>query len=352
MLFDILMGVGYKGGVENVVNRTARFLKDSGHSVRIVQLIDLGYRWVLPNLEIYSLASSEESQLDDIEFFALKYKDLNESHGLPHVIFATGWPITVSVAKIATDAKVKVISWMHGSVEACNEIGLGGYDELKEADAHLAINAVLADKLRQTTKKEVLEVINPIDVSRIVYSNIRETYKLAYVGRIANEKNIPFIIDALRKSSPLWTLDVVGDSDEAGTGVKVLEEYCCDIGVDDRVFFHGWMDNPWEILKDNCALVLASVREGSPLVAVEAMLCGMPVISTPTDGVIDKIVPGENGYLFPFNDTSAFLKILSMIENGMLPRIPAEHVRNSMKRFRGDYPLEDMLEKVMKFVEQ
>ncbi|MBO4899338.1 MAG: glycosyltransferase [Lachnospiraceae bacterium] len=349
MKIDILIGLGYKGGVENVVNLTAEYIASSGNQVRIIQMIWIDYSWASSMVEFHKLADSGEYEINDIEAFSARYDELISASYEPDIVFATSWPVTVLVARKSLKDRSAIISWMHGSIEACSDLKLGGLDELSRADAHLAINRTLARQLRDSTPGEVIEVSNPVDMTRIVYSENRQIGKLAFVGRLANEKNIPFLLNALRYASDRWTLDVIGDSDEDGTGVKILKEYCDQIGVSDRVTFHGWLDNPWEALRDSYALVLPSEREGSPLVAVEAFLCGMVVISTPTDGMIERIIPGENGYLFPFNDTESFLKILTFIEEGKLPPISPASCRASMQHLEGDKPLVDMWNKVMDY---
>ena len=349
MTVDILLGLGYKGGVENVVNLTAEYIASLGNKVRIVQMLWLGYSWASKKIEFYTLADSGEFAPDDVEAFSGRYEKLISETYKPDIVLATSWPVTVPIAGGATKNDSLIISWMHGSVEASKEANLGGFGELVGADAHLAINSILADQLKDKTNGEVIRVYNPIDMTRIVYSEHRKIGKLAFVGRLANEKNIPFLLKALSMASENWVLDVIGDSDEEGTGVRVLSEYCRQLGVLHKVFFHGWLDNPWEVLTDTYALVIPSEREASSLVAVEAMMCGMAVISTPTDGLREKIIPGKNGYLFPFNDTREFLLILSSIEQNVLPPISPALCRESVEFLSGEKPLSDMWNKIVSF---
>ena len=59
----------------------------------------------------------------------------------------------------------------------------------------------------------------------------------------------------------------------------------------------GIRSNVADYLFCSDALVMSSTKEGVPLVVLEAMAVGTPVISTPTGGVLDKIKPGVNGFL-------------------------------------------------------
>ena len=79
----------------------------------------------------------------------------------------------------------------------------------------------------------------------------------------------------------------------------------------------------------------------------EALLCGMLVISTPTDGIADKIIPGKNGYIFDFDDMNTFLKILKYIEEKKFPVITPKECRDSMIYLTTEKPLEDFEKKMV-----
>jgi glycosyltransferase involved in cell wall biosynthesis len=61
-------------------------------------------------------------------------------------------------------------------------------------------------------------------------------------------------------------------------------------------------------------LVMSSTKEGMPLVVLEALCAGLPVISTPAGGVIDIIKDEQNGYIAADYSKDALLqKILQFI---------------------------------------
>jgi glycosyltransferase involved in cell wall biosynthesis len=69
------------------------------------------------------------------------------------------------------------------------------------------------------------------------------------------------------------------------------------LGISKRVEFMGHSSTPMEIWKTHHALVLMSRYEGTPLVLMEAMLAGRPVISTAVAGIPELIKHGLNGFL-------------------------------------------------------
>ena len=63
MTVDILIAVAQKGGVENVINMTAPYLKRNGWEVRVVQLVWEGVAWVTEDIPFYPLLEGRERNL-------------------------------------------------------------------------------------------------------------------------------------------------------------------------------------------------------------------------------------------------------------------------------------------------
>jgi glycosyltransferase involved in cell wall biosynthesis len=89
-----------------------------------------------------------------------------------------------------------------------------------------------------------------------------------------------------------------------GTGEleSYLREVARDLGVEKDVYFLGWQENPFKFLSRADLFVLSSVSEGLGLVVMEAMACGLPVITTNCPGPTELIAPGgkeEFGILVP-----------------------------------------------------
>jgi glycosyltransferase involved in cell wall biosynthesis len=77
---------------------------------------------------------------------------------------------------------------------------------------------------------------------------------------------------------------------------NLLERLTSRLGLSDRVTFAGHV-NVDEIWSSNQVLVLPSRYEGLPLVLVEAMLCGRPVLATDVGGNSEILVDGVTGFL-------------------------------------------------------
>lgn len=124
----------------------------------------------------------------------------------------------------------------------------------------------------------------------------KATYDVAYVGRLSEQKDPIRLMNVLRR-----VVDVLPSAKVVLVGSGELEEQtrneCNRLGLDDNVFFTGFLSNPLGILKSSKLLVMTSRREGTPMCVLEAQALGIPVVSTPTDGIKDVITDGENGFL-------------------------------------------------------
>ena len=79
-----------------------------------------------------------------------------------------------------------------------------------------------------------------------------------------------------------------------------LEQFARQLGIDDTVFFTGFVDNPYPLIKASTALVLTSRLEGFALVLAEAMALGVPVVSCDSPcGPREVLHGGKYGLLVP-----------------------------------------------------
>jgi glycosyltransferase involved in cell wall biosynthesis len=134
------------------------------------------------------------------------------------------------------------------------------------------------------------------------------TLRIGAVGRLAPQKGLDVLIEAMR-SLPDCRLVLVGD----GPDRAKLEELVRARSLGDRVEFAGWVDAPWTASWAFDVLAMPSVNEGFPLVIVEAMLAGIPVVASTVGGIPEIVVPGSTGLLVPPQDPGAFVDALRAI---------------------------------------
>lgn len=120
--------------------------------------------------------------------------------------------------------------------------------------------------------------------------------RLASVARLdPRMKGQDILLEALAQPSwadRSWYLSLYG----AGPMQDSLDRLCRRLGLSSRVTFAG-ISRPEDIWASNHALVMPSRVEGLPLVIVEAMLCGRPVIATDVAGNSEVVEDGVTGFL-------------------------------------------------------
>lgn len=150
--------------------------------------------------------------------------------------------------------------------------------------------------------------------------------RLLYVGRLAVEKGLPIVFESLRQLLPKFPdlmLTVVGD----GSDRSLLEQLTQDMAIADHVNFVGYQSQSAvrEYLRETDIFVLPSFAEGIPVVLMEAMATGVPVVATQIAGVAELVQSGESGYLTPPGDSETLAAAIAKL-------IPDADHRNQLGR--------------------
>jgi len=175
---------------------------------------------------------------------------------------------------------------------------------------------------------------------------------IGYVGRFNPEKGTINFVKAfpliLEKRSSVEFL-IGGDGAQRKEVVSELE----NLGLSDKVKMPGWIPHEelYHFYNDIKILVIPSYTESVPIVAVEAMACGVVVAATAVGGVRDVITDGENGYILEDNSpeviADSVLRILAspglskvsakacnFVQNGFTYRAATERYRDIFGKLR------------------
>ena len=131
-----------------------------------------------------------------------------------------------------------------------------------------------------------------------------------FVGHEFERKGLPLAIDALADVTDAVLL-VVGGTAESISAAKARAAHR---GVADRVVFAGTHTDPVPLLWAADVLVLPSAYEANALVVLEALACGLPVISTRVGFAPDLIVDGENGYLIDRDPAALAARLNGLVD--------------------------------------
>lgn len=131
--------------------------------------------------------------------------------------------------------------------------------------------------------------------------SLRSPLRLLFVGRLAPEKGLVHLVDALASmhaAGRALELDLVGTGPESVT----LRALVRSRGLEANVRFHGQMafgEPLFALYRAADLFVLPSLSEGVPKVIQEAMALGVPVLATAVGGIPGLVHHGENGWLVP-----------------------------------------------------
>ena len=173
--------------------------------------------------------------------------------------------------------------------------------------------------------KNVIRIYNPIDKDEILrkadipceYPQSENCFKLLTIGRLVPQKGYDRLLRVMKKIKEdglKCNLLILGDGE-----MRVqLSNYIKKNNLSDSVILGGFKKNPYKYLKKADCFVCSSRSEGFSLVIAEAMMLGIPVISTYCSGPNELLEEGKYGLLVDNNEEDLYRGIKSIIEDEKL----------------------------------
>ena len=130
-----------------------------------------------------------------------------------------------------------------------------------------------------------------------------------FVGRLRPVKGVEYGIRAFAKAleqNPNMKLALVGEGDQRNQ----LESLSTELGIENNVRFLGARKDLPNVFSACDSVIMPSLNEGFPRVAIEAMASSKPVIATRVGGVPEAIIDGQSGILVPSKDVEAMAKAI------------------------------------------
>ncbi|MEK4065684.1 glycosyltransferase [Peribacillus sp. FSL R5-0717] len=159
-------------------------------------------------------------------------------------------------------------------------------------------------------------IYNGIDTNKFTRSS-RKNEKVTtfvHVGRFSKQKNHKLLIESFALSltkNPNMVLKLIGD----GPLKQEIINMIAALGVEDKVILKGIQKDVRFELNSSDAFILSSDWEGLPISVLEAMSCGLPIISTKSGGTPDIVKDGENGILVNLGDKEGLAKAINELSS-------------------------------------
>lgn len=229
-----------------------------------------------------------------------------------HVHFLTNSTAVAMLARIMGGPTYSAT--VHGPDELTDAPLLDFPAKIEHASFIAAITHFCKSQLIRFSSIEAAEKIKIIhcglDLSGFEATPPPDNRTLVCVGRLCPQKGqaqLPAAVAALKDEFPDMKLVLIGD----GESRAEIEAEIARLGVGDWIEITGWMENAKvrEAVKNARAFLLPSYAEGLPVVIMEALALGRPVISTYIAG-IPELVDEGCGWIIPAGDGDALVRVM------------------------------------------
>lgn len=204
---------------------------------------------------------------------------------------------------------------------------------------------VLTDKSKASWPElsNVTVIPDPITIEVKSEERGKCSKRVVTIGRYAYQKGYDLLLQAwaevepqitqivTEKGSEEWTLDIYGQGDQTDYRMLMTE-----LGIDaNRCHLNGPVEDVVKVYQDSSIFVLSSRFEGFGMVLVEAMACGLPVVSFDCPAGPDEIITdGVDGLLVPSGDVHALAeKLMVLMSDESLRRRLGQQALQTAQRY-------------------
>jgi len=188
----------------------------------------------------------------------------------------------------------------------------------------------------ERTHNNIICIPNPNPLSNQTVANL-DRHRVITVGKLDAQKGYDILINVwalVHQKFPFWKLDIFG----VGEWNEMLYNRICELDLSDSVKLCGLTNNVTEEYLKSSIYVMSSRYEGLPMVLIEAMSCGLPLVSFDCEyGPSEIITDAVDGFLVEENNLEKFAaKICLLIENDELRKDMGNMASINVQRYSKD----------------
>lgn len=334
-----IIGSMGKGGAERVISLLANRYVERGWNVDILMLLSNENKHILKeSIRLIPIGDTEKSRVARIPAWMLgirKYVKQNK----PDRIVSFVARINIITIISCTGLKAKIIVSERNDPVADGRsalVKMMTYRLYPKADKVVFQTKWAQSCFPEKVSKKGVIISNPICIGAEAVCQSKK--KIVSVGRLSEQKNQIMLIEAfaqVREIYPEYKLFIYGE----GNLRNNLENCIKKLRLEEAVFLPGIVNNVHEVISDADMFVLPSNFEGLSNALLEALMMGLPCISTDCAGSNEVIIDGENGLLVPIGDKDRLKdSILRLI---MEPEL-SKKLRINAKLSTGKYKSENI----------
>jgi glycosyltransferase involved in cell wall biosynthesis len=358
-----LISTGGFYGAERTLLELATYLRDQGWDSRVVALEGDGAAELIGRAADQGIQGEAYVPAGRLGFLpmlrrlramlARESRAIVHSHGYKPDVMLAALGIPRSLACFATrhtwysaTAKMKAFEYL-------DKRALRRFDRVvavsEEIYRDLLATGTPADRL-----SKIANGISAPSVDAAARGAIRSEFKIAadeklvvQIGRLTKSKCNAVLLKALAALSGEMKIKVVlvGDGEERAD----LAAFARSVGVEERVVFAGYRRDAAAIMAASDLLAITSNKEGLPIVLLEAMAVGCPIVATPV-GSIPDVLGADSAWIVPVDDEFALVRALR--EALGQPIIANERASRAKSVFLTSYARDKMGRQYLDFYER
>ncbi|MCA1321851.1 glycosyltransferase family 4 protein [Bacillus tianshenii] len=193
--------------------------------------------------------------------------------------------------------------------------------------------------------ENISTIHNGVDLKQFAFQKKRSNgnFKIGILARISEEKNHSFFIDIANQCKGIedFQFFIAGD----GPDQENVKSLITSLGLSEKVIMLGTVREPEKFLKEMDVLLLTSNREVFPMVILEAMAVGTPVISIDRGGIGEAIINGETGFLISDHISNLFLESIMELKRNEFKRLSM--IYSARKKVEKSFSLQQMIKRTL-----
>lgn len=258
------------------------------------------------------------------------------------IVFWRGWNNNFEKKTFSNTLQRYIFKKTYGSIQHCIVLG----DIFKQKIKQIGINDHILFHIETTLANDKYLDVSVID--KKLYNKEVESIQILFISRILKEKGVYIAIDtfsAVQKNiAKPMKLIIAGDGDE----LENVKRYIDSSSIK-NVVLTGNIQNEVKhntLLKSDILLFPTYFGEGLPNSILEAMLYGMPIISTINAGIPDQVENGKNGFLLQSKNYEDYIPYLTqLVDNSSLMKSIG---RNNFEKAKNLYTREKIKMRLLK----
>ncbi|CAI8187379.1 MAG: O-antigen biosynthesis glycosyltransferase WbnH [Glaciecola sp. HTCC2999] len=296
------------GGIESHILELARVLIEYSLDLTVVRLADYGNHPLMTKLQNFNIPTHtlHGSFTEFFHFIKVQRFDIVHSHGYKANLYSR---------LVCRFTYSQSVSTFHSGDQGKGKLYL--YDALDRWTGFVShYNICVSEPIKASVHGSSDVMLNTINTQGI---ELEFGYQVGFVGRLSREK-APERFVALAKQFPEQQFAMFGD----GPDYQTLA-----VQAPSNLTLHGHQADMQSVWKNISVLVLPSRKEGLPMVCLEAMVRGIPVIATDVGSIAQLITPDVDGWIVSEYSQSSFCDTLQAWFE--LPQSDALSVRHSAR---------------------